>query len=55
MLIKQLHDFSFIKDVDFVALCVPTPLDAYQQPDISYVRDSAKEVAKYLKKVLWWY
>lgn len=43
-------DFSFIKDVDFIALCVPTPLDAYQQPDISYVRDSAKEVAKYLKK-----
>jgi UDP-N-acetyl-D-glucosamine dehydrogenase len=43
-------DFSFIKDVDFIALCVPTPLDAYQQPDISYVRESAKEVAKYLKK-----
>ncbi|MGQ4001539.1 nucleotide sugar dehydrogenase [Francisellaceae bacterium CB299] len=43
-------DFSFIKDVDFIALCVPTPLDAYQQPDISYVRESAKAVAKYLKK-----
>jgi UDP-N-acetyl-D-glucosamine dehydrogenase len=49
-LLKATNDFSFIKDVDFVALCVPTPLDAYQQPDISYVRDSAKEVAKYLKK-----
>ena len=43
-------DFSFIKDVDFIALCVPTPLDAYQQQDISYVRESAKAVAKYLKK-----
>lgn len=43
-------DFSFVGKVDFVAICVPTPLDAYQQPDISYVRDSAKEVAKYLKK-----
>lgn len=43
-------DFSFVGEVDFVAICVPTPLDAYQQPDISYVRDSAKEVAKYLKK-----
>ncbi|API87080.1 nucleotide sugar dehydrogenase [Francisella uliginis] len=49
-LLKATNDFSFIKNVDFVALCVPTPLDAYQQPDISYVRDSAKEVAKYLKK-----
>lgn len=43
-------DYSFIKDVDFIAICVPTPLDAYQQPDISYVRNSAMEVAKYLKR-----
>lgn len=42
-------DFSFVKDVDFIAICVPTPLDEHQEPDISYVRDSAKEVAKYLK------
>lgn len=31
-------DFSFVKDVDFIAICVPTPLDAHQQPDISYVK-----------------
>lgn len=43
-------DFSFIKEVDFVAICVPTPLDRHQQPDISYVRDSSREIAKYLKK-----
>ncbi len=43
-------DFSFIKDVDFVAICVPTPLDAHQEPDISYVRDSSIAVSKYLKK-----
>ena len=43
-------DFSFIKDVDFVAICVPTPLDSHQQPDISYVENSAKSVAKYLHK-----
>ncbi len=42
-------DFSFIKDVDFVAICVPTPLDAHQEPDISFVRDSSEAVAKYLK------
>ena len=35
-------DFSFVNDVDFIAICVPTPLDRHQQPDISYVRDSAK-------------
>ena len=43
-------DFSFIKDVDFIAICVPTPLDAHQEPDISYVRSSTEDIAKYLKK-----
>lgn len=43
-------DFSFIRDVDFIAICVPTPLDEYQQPDISYVRSSSEAIAKYLKK-----
>ncbi len=47
---KATCDFSFIKDVDFVAICVPTPLDEHQQPDISYVKNSAIEVAKYLTK-----
>ena len=42
-------DFSRIREVDFIAICVPTPLDEHQEPDISYVRDSATEVAKYLK------
>ena len=43
-------DFSFVKDVDFIAICVPTPLDKHQQPDISYVRESTKEIAKFLKQ-----
>ena len=41
-------DFSFVKDVDFIAICVPTPLDAHQQPDISYVESSAKAIAEHL-------
>lgn len=49
-LLKATTDFSFIKDVDFVAICVPTPLDRHQQPDISYVESSAKEISKYMKK-----
>ncbi|NCB72862.1 MAG: UDP-N-acetyl-D-glucosamine dehydrogenase, partial [Clostridia bacterium] len=43
-------DFSFVADCDFIAICVPTPLDEHQQPDISYVRDSVIEISKYLKK-----
>ncbi|EZP75148.1 nucleotide sugar dehydrogenase [Parageobacillus genomosp. 1] len=41
-------DYSLIKEVDAVAICVPTPLDRYQQPDTSYVESSGKEIAKYL-------
>lgn len=43
-------DFSFIRDVDFIAICVPTPLDEHQQPDITYVKNSAIEISKYLTK-----
>lgn len=43
-------DFSFVKDVDFIAICVPTPLDKHQQPDISYVRDSTIAISKHLTK-----
>lgn len=43
-------DFSFIKDVDFVAICVPTPLDTHQQPDISYVKASSESISKHLRK-----
>lgn len=43
-------DFSRICETDFVAICVPTPLDVHQQPDISCVRDSAEKIARYMKK-----
>lgn len=43
-------DFSFISGVDFIAICVPTPLDSHQQPDISYVKSSTEAISKYLKK-----
>lgn len=43
-------DYSKISEVDAVAICVPTPLDKYKQPDISYVVNSTKEIAKNLHK-----
>ncbi len=49
-MLRATSDFGFVRDVDFIAICVPTPLDAHQQPDISYVRDSAQAIAKHLKK-----
>ena len=47
---KATIDYSLIGECDFIAICVPTPLDAYQQPNISYVKNSVQEIAKYMKK-----
>jgi len=49
-MLSATNDFSFIKDIDFIAICVPTPLDIHQQPDIGYVKNTSIEIAKYLKK-----
>lgn len=49
-MLSATSDFSFVSQVDFIAICVPTPLDAHQKPDISYVRDSVTEVSKHLRK-----
>ena len=43
-------DFSRIAECDVVAICVPTPLDHYKQPDMSYVESSARTVAEYAHK-----
>lgn len=49
-LLRATTDFSFVKDVDTICICVPTPLDLYKQPDLSYVVDSTRSVAQYLHK-----
>ena len=49
-MLRATSDFSFVKDVDFIAICVPTPLDRHQQPDISYVRDSTVAISKHLTR-----
>lgn len=48
--LKATSDFSFVADVDFIAICVPTPLDKYQQPNVSYLKTSSQDIAKHLTK-----
>jgi len=48
--LKATTDFSFVGEVDAVSICVPTPLDKYKQPDLSYVVNSSRSVAKYLHR-----
>jgi len=47
-LLQATTDYTFLKNVDTVCICVPTPLDIYQQPDLSYVKISTEIIAKYL-------
>jgi len=47
-LLDATTDYSSIKDVDTICICVPTPLNIYQQPDLSYVKNSTENIAKYL-------
>ena len=43
------RDFSILKDIDVVFVCVPTPLKRRYQPDISYIISAIKSIAKNFK------
>jgi UDP-N-acetyl-D-glucosamine dehydrogenase len=43
-------DFSRIKDVEAVIICVPTPLNKNREPDISFVLETGRAIAPYLSK-----
>jgi len=44
------NDFSKIKNMDCLIICVPTPLDEHEQPDMSYVENASNKISKNLKK-----
>ena len=37
-------------DADIISLCVPTPLGKHNEPDLSYVLESTRSIAKILRK-----
>jgi nucleotide sugar dehydrogenase len=43
-------DFSLCANADILIICVPTPLDKYKIPDVSYIVNAANEVKKYLRQ-----
>ncbi len=48
--LRATTDFDEISDCDVITVCVPTPLDKFKQPDLTYIINSTKEVAKRLHK-----
>ncbi len=42
-------DFSRIAEADGIMLCVPTPLNKYREPDLSFVTDTCDQIADHLR------
>ncbi len=43
-------DFSRLKEVSAIIICVPTPLNKNREPDISYILDTGRSIAPHLQK-----
>ncbi len=48
--LKASKDYAEINICDVIMIAVPTPLDKYQQPDSSYVKDSTNALAENVSK-----
>ena len=46
---KATADYSRITAMDAIIICVPTPLNEYHEPDLSYITDTAHAVAPHLR------
>jgi UDP-N-acetyl-D-glucosamine dehydrogenase len=42
-------DFGVLATCDIINICVPTPFTASKDPDVTYIEESGRQVAKYLK------
>jgi UDP-N-acetyl-D-glucosamine dehydrogenase len=43
-------DYKVVEEMDVIYICVPTPFTANKEPDITYIVDSSRNIAQYLKK-----
>jgi UDP-N-acetyl-D-glucosamine dehydrogenase len=51
-LLVTTDDFSRVSECDAVLICVPTPLDEEQEPDLSFVVSTGESIAPYVRKGL---
>src|ERR1700685_2909338 len=42
-------DFARLRDMDAILICVPTPLNEYHEPDMSYITGTAESIAPHLR------
>ncbi len=43
-------DFARLAGCDVIAICVPTPLNAHREPDLSYIENTAAEIVPFLRR-----
>lgn len=43
-------DFSRLTEADAILICVPTPLDRHREPDLSYIENTTREIARHLRR-----
>ncbi|NIA22930.1 MAG: nucleotide sugar dehydrogenase [Proteobacteria bacterium] len=48
--IRATTDYSVLKNIDSVSICVPTPLNKTKEPDISFIINVRDEIVKYLHR-----
>ena len=46
---KATTSFSEVKNADAIILCLPTPLNKYREPDLSFIRNTLNSIKPYLK------
>jgi UDP-N-acetyl-D-glucosamine dehydrogenase len=42
-------EYSRLTEMDAIIICVPTPLNEYHEPDLSFITDTAKSIAPHLR------
>jgi UDP-N-acetyl-D-glucosamine dehydrogenase len=42
-------DFSALAACDAILICVPTPLDVFKKPDMSYISEACESIARHMK------
>jgi UDP-N-acetyl-D-glucosamine dehydrogenase len=47
---KATTDFSEISQCDALLICVPTPLDRFKKPDMSYIESACVSIGQYMKR-----
>ena len=48
--LTAVNDFSVLPGQDIIIICVPTPLNEYHEPDLSYIESATREISNRLRK-----